>query len=182
MKSIWTIFLKEAKDTLRDRRTIIMMVGIPLLLIPILMIAMTKIGESQAEKELELKLTVALVHGNLAPGLAEVIASQNSIELVSVVSEDSAKAQISRDDLDAVFVVSPDFDSKIALNAPGVITMIHNTGDITSQAVRRMRAIPGQYEASLLAERYEKLEIDPSINKAVDLVENNLASQRKLHR
>ena len=34
---IWTIFRKELKDTLRDRRTVMMMIVIPTLIFPLVM-------------------------------------------------------------------------------------------------------------------------------------------------
>ena len=47
---IFTIFKKELKDTLRDRRTLIMMLVIPVLIFPIILNVFVGISESFSEK------------------------------------------------------------------------------------------------------------------------------------
>ena len=39
MSTTWVVFRKELRETLRDRRTLIVMVAIPILLYPVLLIA-----------------------------------------------------------------------------------------------------------------------------------------------
>lgn len=55
---IFTIFKKELKDTLRDRRTVLMMLVIPILIFPIILNIFVGISNSfnkkQANKELQI--------------------------------------------------------------------------------------------------------------------------------
>ena len=60
VKNIKTIFLKELKDTLRDRRTLIFMLFIPIFAMPFLMTTITKIGFSQSQKVRERVSTVVI--------------------------------------------------------------------------------------------------------------------------
>ena len=53
MSPAWTIFKKELKETLRDRRTLLIMIGMPLLLIPLILSLATKVATSQADAERE---------------------------------------------------------------------------------------------------------------------------------
>jgi sodium transport system permease protein len=64
-KIIWTIFRKEIRETLRDRRTLIMMVGIPILLYPMMLLLLTKLQESQEEAQ-ELKTSRVAVWGEVS--------------------------------------------------------------------------------------------------------------------
>ena len=50
MKRTLQIFRKEIKDTLRDRRTILMMVVMPLVVVPLLITVVVKVQQSQMEK------------------------------------------------------------------------------------------------------------------------------------
>jgi len=50
MNIIWTIFKKEMLDTLRDRRTLITMIIVPLLLMPVLLSVVTMIGNNRTKK------------------------------------------------------------------------------------------------------------------------------------
>lgn len=57
---ILTIARKELLETLRDRRTLFMMVGLPILLYPMLIIAFSWFQESQDEAREERRSTVAV--------------------------------------------------------------------------------------------------------------------------
>ena len=69
MRRIWIIFRKEALDTLRDRRTLMIMVGMPLLLIPLLLLAVTKIQSAQFEKAEREQQRIAFFGIEYAPEL-----------------------------------------------------------------------------------------------------------------
>ena len=53
MKKVLTVFRKETIDTLRDRRTLITMIVLPLLLFPALISISSRIMMSQARKAQE---------------------------------------------------------------------------------------------------------------------------------
>jgi sodium transport system permease protein len=65
MKPIFVIFRKELVDTLRDRRTLVCMIAIPLLLFPILIGISSRAITSQVKKAQEKTLRVGLLaYGN----------------------------------------------------------------------------------------------------------------------
>jgi len=70
MSTFLTIFRKEFTDTIRDRRTLFMMIVFPLLLVPALMIVVTNIQMSSMKKAEEKVLRVALVARANAPVLS----------------------------------------------------------------------------------------------------------------
>jgi sodium transport system permease protein len=57
---IWTIVRKEIAETLRDRRTLLMMVGLPVLLYPMMIICVSWFQRSQTEKREERSSVVAV--------------------------------------------------------------------------------------------------------------------------
>ncbi|MCH6559336.1 ABC transporter permease subunit, partial [candidate division KSB1 bacterium] len=61
-----TIFKKELIDTLRDRRTIIFMIIIPLLLFPVLFGIISKIQKSVTKKAEEKTLRIAVISNDSA--------------------------------------------------------------------------------------------------------------------
>jgi sodium transport system permease protein len=65
---VWTIVRKELTETLRDRRTILMMIALPVLLYPLLMMGFTKLQVSQREATASRESRVA-VWGAQPPGL-----------------------------------------------------------------------------------------------------------------
>ncbi len=58
---IGAIFKKELKDTLRDRRTLIMMLVIPILIFPIIMNIFASVSRSFAEEAANKKVQIGLI-------------------------------------------------------------------------------------------------------------------------
>jgi sodium transport system permease protein len=65
----WTIFRKELTETLRDRRTLFMMVILPILLYPMMIIAVSWFQTSEAESR-EQRVSTVAVWGEAPAGLA----------------------------------------------------------------------------------------------------------------
>ena len=79
---ILTIFRKELTETLRDRRTLVMMLGLPILLYPLIIIGFSKLQESRSEAQEERSSRV-VVWGELAPAMRDEIDRAGSITLAS---------------------------------------------------------------------------------------------------
>jgi sodium transport system permease protein len=77
---VWTIFRKEIIDSLRDRRTLVMMLGIPILLYPLVIIASAKFQESQTEAR-EARSSIVAVWGELPPALESRLRANKRIVL-----------------------------------------------------------------------------------------------------
>ena len=75
-----TILKKEISETLRDRRTLFVMVGLPMLLYPLLIMGLTRLMESESEATLARASSVA-VWGTLRPELAKELAARPRLEL-----------------------------------------------------------------------------------------------------
>ncbi|MEW5974593.1 MAG: ABC transporter permease subunit/CPBP intramembrane protease [Acidobacteriota bacterium] len=61
---VYTIFRKEILETLRDRRTLIMMIGLPILIYPLMIIGISKLQQSQSEAQ-EARVSKVAVWGEL---------------------------------------------------------------------------------------------------------------------
>ena len=72
MKTVITVFKKELLDTIRDRRTLMFMIVIPLLLFPILFKVMFSVQERQMKKAEQKILRVAFFDNGNASRLAEI--------------------------------------------------------------------------------------------------------------
>ena len=81
-KIVWTIFRKEITETLRDRRTLLMMIGLPVLLYPLMMIGLTKLQESQSVAQ-EARASKIAVWGTPPAALLDWLKTTNSLTLES---------------------------------------------------------------------------------------------------
>lgn len=74
MRQILTIFRKDLKETLRDKRTLVVMVIVPLLLFPAIFGITTSIERSAQEGAAERTLRVGVTGADIDPALTEIIA------------------------------------------------------------------------------------------------------------
>src|SRR5262245_4842534 len=80
---IKSIFLKEILDTLRDRRTIMIMIVIPVILYPALMLFINDVATSQQAKMEQKTITVALVNVPEDSLLLKRLRAESRIKIVS---------------------------------------------------------------------------------------------------
>ena len=81
MKKIFVILKKELIDTLRDRRTIMMMVVLPVLLIFVIVNLTITLGRSQTRKAQEKELNVGLIAKGNAEAFQPILLKQKNITL-----------------------------------------------------------------------------------------------------
>ncbi|HXV13880.1 MAG TPA: ABC transporter permease [Candidatus Krumholzibacteria bacterium] len=176
MKTISTVFRKELLDSLRDRRTIVFMIVIPLLLFPVLFRIMMSVEKSQADKERAKKLRVACIDRGNAADFVATLRERGDVVLVGPVAVDSVAALIKADSLDGAFVFAQDFDEDVAEMRPGRVDFYYKSTDDRAIVQDRLRKPLEEYENTLLAQRFARLELDSTIVDAVDLRSQNVAS------
>lgn len=179
MKTFLTIFKKEFTDTIRDRRTLFVMVIFPLLLFPILITVVTKIQSSQMRKAEEKVLRVGLITRGNAAGIRDMI-SRSGLRLVENIPQDSAEALLRRDSLDAIIAVAADFDREVAALKPGTVQVFFKTSDDYAIAKRRLTEIVKAYEKKLLADRLARLNLDQNFVDAIWIEEHDIASMKEM--
>lgn len=86
-QNILTVYLKELKDSLRDRRTLISMIVVPTLIMPIIMFGvgtvMTKVVQ-QAQSEI---VPVMLLGGADSPGVVAALKADKKFRLVPATAD-----------------------------------------------------------------------------------------------
>ena len=178
-RRILTIFLKEMRDTLRDRRTLIMMVGLPLLLVPGLLVGVTAITSSQQQRAQEKVLQIGYASEGDADELRRMIDGRPDIRIVPGVPVDSAHAFVRSDSLDAFVVVADSFDEQLARLEPGRLTLYHKT-DGDGVVARRLREIVDSYRQQLLDERLAAHQLPSSFLQTIDLQQIDVATQQEV--
>ncbi len=179
MKTIVTVFKKEMLDTLRDRRTIIFMIVIPLLLFPLLFRIMTSVEKSQADKERAKKLRVACLDRGNAADFVATLRARDDVVLVPGIAVDSLAGLIKSDSLDGAFVFAEGFDQDVAAMRPARVDFFYKSTDDRAIVKDRLRTPLEEYEKGLVAARFARLALDSTIVDAVDLRSQNVASMEE---
>jgi sodium transport system permease protein len=166
-------------DTLRDRRAIVFMIIVPLLLFPLLFQVMLSVGKKQAAKAQEKKLRVVCIDQGNAVRFVEMLKERPDVEIVTGVALDSITTMIQSDSLDGAFLFSSSFDDDIAELKPGRLDFYFKAADDSRIVQDRLRETVERYEKELLDERFSRLELEQSIVEAVELNPHNVASMEE---
>ena len=78
---VWIVAFKELRDLLRDRRTILSMIIIPVLTMPLLLGAIGYFTASSVEKMREQQIKVAVIGGDFAPDRLAPLAAMPNVTL-----------------------------------------------------------------------------------------------------
>lgn len=129
--NIATIYLKELKDTLRDRRALLSIIIIPTLIMPALMFGVGKIGSSVVSKAKGEIASVMVLGGEDSPGVMAQLGQVKKLRLVPV--EADWKRQISDKQLRVAVQLPVGFEAGLREGGARQPVMIyHYEGELKS--------------------------------------------------
>ena len=173
----WLIILiKELTDMIRDRRTIFMMVVMPLVVIPLLAITAIKLTQSQIEKAKDKELRVAVIGETAAPELFKRLSKEENFFLVTMTNADSARAMTAEQTLDGVVIIPQDFSEFVEGDKQATIRLIFKSSESLNAARRRIEAIIDQYDREIVNERIGRLQLDETLFDAIAIEREDVAS------
>ena len=173
----WLIILiKELTDMIRDRRTIFMMVVMPLVVIPLLATTAIKLTQSQIKKAKDKELRVAVIGETAAPELFERLSKEENFFLVTMTNADSARAMTAEQTLDGVVIIPQHFSEFVEGDKQATIRLIFKSSESLNAARRRIEAIIDQYDREIVNERIGRLQLDETIFDAIAIEREDVAS------
>lgn len=180
MKRIFIIFKKELKDTLRDRRTIFMMVLLPLLLIPLLIIGMTMVMSAQADKAEAKVISIGIAGAEYAPELLDLIINNDKIEIDSSIPVDSLAEFVKKEEIDGALIIASDFQRKIKDDDQAVIQLFYKGTDAFGSVYQRLSAIIDEVDSTIVIERISRLNLDKNLFDAIAIEKIDLSSLQEI--
>jgi len=178
MKNIFIIFKKEAKDILRDKRTIIMMVVVPLLAFPIFINLTAKMTITQHRKAETRTLKVGIINQEKNPRFFKIVKNKN-IELEKNLELDNMISKIKNKELDFGIVFSDKFNKDIEQDKSGEINLYFKSSQEIEIAKKRINSIISEYKQVLLTSRLHKYKLKRSIVDVIELKEKDLATTKE---
>src|SRR6266545_2856648 len=118
---IKTIFMKECREMLRDRRSLAIMFGIPLLLYPLLTVLIASIGLAKSKQLAENPATIAVINASEAPHLLEMMNRKTSG--VKLEAPKDPTTDLTEGKLDVIVVVPPQAERDALVGKENPITM-----------------------------------------------------------
>ena len=177
--SVGIVYRKELTEWLRDRRTLISTVLVPLLMFPILisgMISITSVLLGKAEKEIP---KVMIIDGDDSP---EVLAALHDIrELEFVPYAANWKDQISDKQIRAAVKIPPAFQSSLKSGNSQTVEIYYYEGEIKSDfGARHVEKSLNEYKEKVVAARLKAKDLPASVLNPFEIKKENAAPPEKV--
>jgi sodium transport system permease protein len=179
MKTIFVIFKKELTDTLRDRRTIIMMVVLPLLLFPMLMNLMTGVTASHKRKAEAKTLKVGLITRGNAEAFRRVLLERKDMEVTEDIDPGKVNDIIQGNELDFAVLFETEFDRKVGEKGSGEVEVYYKATSENEIAKKRILKLLREYKKDLLDLRLKTAGLEHEFVDPVKIAERDIATAKE---
>lgn len=176
MKRIFTVWKKELKDTIRDRRTLMSMIVMPMVLMPALLLGMGKFTESQ-QRKIETQTVKVASSADSGPFL-DYLRSQEKIEVTIVGLKDPAEVIKSGAN---IYLVFPNYYREQLDSSKPVALEAYRDSTVVSSAngLARINAAIAGYNAQIVNQRIVDKGVDPAVLNGFNLVPKDTATEQQ---
>jgi sodium transport system permease protein len=179
LRNIGIVYRKELVDSLRDRRTLISMIAVPLLLMPLLNVGGGVLLVKQVAQAREEVPAVMILGGEDSP---KVIKELEKLEDVRIVPSKPGYAdEISSKQIRAAVEIPEGFDAKLAKGEPMTVKIYMYEGELKSGfgADRLQNFFRGLRDRAI-RERLEARHLPESLVRPFDIKQQNVAPAEKV--
>lgn len=174
MKHILNIARKEFLDTLRDKRTLIVMIVVPLLLFPVVFSLVNNIQQSSMQEAQSRTINLGVMDQQASDDLFDFIRKHESVKLVTLNSRDSIQKLIKQDSLHAALILSDTYEQNLQGMKTAVIDFYFES---TEEGIEgRMLELIRSYEDGLMQMRLEEIQVSPSVVNPIDINQKDMAT------
>jgi sodium transport system permease protein len=164
MHAILTVFAKEFRENLRERRTLFSALILGPLLGPLLFAGALSLQIERSASHADRPVQLALAHGERAPNLAAFL-TESGIK-VQPVDYDAAQARaaVQAHRHERVLAVSADFAGHLGSGAPAPLVLYADSSDVSSAAdTEHLRGVLEQYGSIIARLRVVARGVDPLV-------------------
>lgn len=173
MMPLWTICLKELREFLRDRSTLLTVLVYTPLLTPILILGLLTLAEAWTSRQIDKPLEIAIVGAERAPRLVAWLAGQG-IGHKPVADPDAA---IRSQDAEVYLRIGDDYRRQWQAGAPALVELVHDSSRRDAGiAVQRLEKALHAYAAQVGALRLLARGIDPGVASPLAVAHKDLAT------
>ena len=141
MRNILIVYLKELKETLRDRRTLIFMFLVPTIIVPMLINLLVNFTSSIEHKARTETLKYSIFGAEYLPAVAEAFEKEKDFEKIDIPSPNDINSSIASDKIKFAVVI-PESSAKLFEDACQVtILLYYNNATVASMANSRAEKI-----------------------------------------
>ena len=160
LHNVIAIYLKEMKEVLRDRKTLVFMLVLPTLLIPLLINGMMDFmmkTEKNAKTEV---ISYALFGGEAFPELAQKFEENTGFKFTKIDSEDAIQGAIEDNTIKMALVIPEDSISKVESGGQAAVKLFYNNASTSSMVESRASKLISEVGNKLRAKNLRALGVE----------------------
>ncbi|AZV56496.1 ABC transporter permease [Clostridium sp. AWRP] len=164
------VLKKELLDMFRDRKTILMSILIPMLLLPILSFVIGK-ATSTSHKNVENNLKISVVDKRNST-LGVFLKSQKNVK---IIKSNNIKQDVKDGKILAGITIPEDFDENISKDMNEKITLTYdNSSNDSMEAFDILNSYIDKYSKNIVSKRLEKRNIDSKILTPINIAQDTI--------
>jgi len=135
--SILTIYVKDMKEVMRDRKTLIIMLLIPTLVVPVLlnlMIVFISKAEKKAQTEI---LSYAIFGAEFLPELGDAFTKEKGFAKVNIPAPEAIESAISKNQIKFVLVIPEAVREQYEKSEQVAVQLYYNNASVASRVKDR---------------------------------------------
>jgi sodium transport system permease protein len=170
----WVVFRKELRETLRDRRTLLMMIVVPVLLYPALLVVSEQLLLF-GQRNLEARASGVAVVGDAPRGLMDLVAAREAISLVPL--QGSPEEAVRAETVSAVLVVGPVAGPE---GTQSVTVLYDETSDRSQRGRAELDRALNDWRDTLLARRLAVRGLPTSFAQPMAVADSSIARPQEV--
>lgn len=177
MKNVIIIFQKEIKDLLREKRTLITSIAIPLLVFPLIFTIMGEFMSKQIKKEQEKALNIGVIDNANAASFLELFKDRKDIKITKYTDPVKFDTLIQAGKLDGAMLIGNNFDTLVNTMKTGTITLVYKSANWGVK--ERLTGAIEAYKQVVLGQRLSKLNIGYAAVNPVEVKIQDVSTARE---
>lgn len=180
---MWTVYLKELLELIRDRKTLIFTILVPIFAMPLIFGGMGYLTSVMFKKSEAAELTYAVFGKQYAPALVARFAGEKGFREVALANPADIKQAIDKEQIKFALVIPPGFEQQLVEHQQAGVAMHYNSAVAVDLTRKRVAAVVEAHnaalrEAALSALNMSRAELRFALNP-IRLEEHSTAGNRE---
>ncbi len=175
----WIIFKKELMDTLRDKRTLFIMIILPIILIPGIIGLITKVQMHQMKKANDKILNIAVIDNQNGNIILDSLNLRTDFNIITGLKNNEIENLIQLDSLDLGIIIDSEFDTSIYTTHTGLINILFKSTEDLNIANKKITEIINYFSNQISSKRMINLNIDPTLFHPIKVEEQDIATNQE---
>lgn len=177
--SVWTVFAKEVRDSLRDRRAVVSMFVVPTLVMPALMLVAGVVGAKVVRKATAERGPIEVIGGADAPGVVAALRESPRLEIVELPGD--FRQLIADKRIRVAVEIPPNFATTLAAEGEAGVTIYHYEGELRSRIARdEVDRCLREYRERTVRARLDARGLPAGLTRPFEIVQENAAPPEKV--